>query len=129
MGPRASLNLQALPATTVVFGDETSFGLVTALAHHSNTQVHCIFEVNAPNESRIALDAIKAPPAALVARLPRDGHLPDLVEAAIQFDKGAAFVLSGKAGSIQFLNRALKLHGRSRAGTKVYWSPGKPGLD
>jgi NADPH-dependent ferric siderophore reductase len=44
---------------------------------------------------------------------------------------GASFILTGKATSIQRLQRALKAQGvpRSRLLTKAYWAPGKTGLD
>jgi NADPH-dependent ferric siderophore reductase len=65
-------------------------------------------------------------------REPDDRRL-DLIET--QFSglaaKGAQFVLTGKAGSIQRLRQALRVLAvpSSRIHAKVYWAPGKTGLD
>lgn len=44
---------------------------------------------------------------------------------------GDAFILTGRAGTVQRLRQALKRHGvtSTRIMAKAYWAPGKIGLD
>jgi NADPH-dependent ferric siderophore reductase len=128
-GPRASLDLAGLVAPLWLFGDETAFGLAVAAARPG---LHCVFEADMPHDARAVLDRIGLAHADLVARKGQDRHL-DAIEArlAIAAAAGASFVLTGKAGSVQRLHRALKVLGvpAARIRTKAYWAPGKTGLD
>ena len=132
-GPRRSLDLSGLGSPWVLFGDETSFGLAAALRDSSQaagaTQV---FEVSDVAESRPVLQAIGLGQAPLIERIANDAHLA-AVEAEISrlAASSAHFILTGKASSIQRVSRALKAAGvtSSRIKSKVYWAPGKSGLD
>jgi NADPH-dependent ferric siderophore reductase len=68
----------------------------------------------------------------LVERCADDAHLAaaeaELMRLAA---RGAHFILTGKASSIQRVSRALKAVGvaSSRMKTKAYWAQGKTGLD
>ncbi len=132
MGPRRSVKLDGAPDSATFFGDETSMGLAVALGH----AVHrLVFEANDPDEGRHALAAVAPGPASaarFIARTEGDSHL---AQAETLLDEGVAaplhHVLSGKASSIQRLRRHLVARGvqPARLVAKVYWAPGKKGLD
>jgi NADPH-dependent ferric siderophore reductase len=135
-GPRGSLDLDALARPGLIFGDETSFGLVQALrfTRSGSAGVELVLEVSSLEASRRALDALGVSGAHLVERRPDDAHLAD-VDALIArlHDQRAieGWVLSGKAPSIQPLIQRLRRLGvaRGRIQSKAYWAPGKTGLD
>lgn len=135
-GPRGSLDLNALTRPALLFGDETSFGLAHALRFTpaSAQGVHLVLEVTSRAASAAALDAIGVAGAHLVERRPEDVHLGEVQEYTahlLQTRAVEAGVLSGKATSIQRMNKQLRQLGlaRSRLQTKAYWAPGKTGLD
>ncbi|SDF43651.1 Siderophore-interacting FAD-binding domain-containing protein [Dyella sp. 333MFSha] len=132
-GPRASLDLSGVQGEPVVFGDETSMGLVYALAQRfPHQKLHGILEVSHAARAgeviaRLALEGVE-----IHERLPEDAHFPAVERRfAALAATPASFVLTGKATSIQHASRALKALGVSRARmmSKAYWSPGKTGLD
>lgn len=129
-GPRRSLDLEPLAASTVFFGDETSFGLVASLGQREG--VRAVFEVGAIAESRKVLDALGIRPLALMERRTDDSHLAELQSAMVSpMDAATHYVLTGKASSIRQVGRALKAQGvaSQRIKAKAYWAPGKSGLD
>jgi ferric-chelate reductase (NADPH) len=135
-GPRGSLDLNALERPALLFGDETSFGLAHALRFTpaSSHGVHLLLEVTSKPAAAAALDAIGVEGAHLVERRPEDAHLGEVQELAahlLQTRSIQAAVLSGKATSIQRMNKQLQKLGvpRARIQTKAYWAPGKAGLD
>ena len=135
-GPRGSLELGRLARPALLFGDETSFGLVHALRFTAATAqgVHSVLEVNSKSASSAALDAIGVAGAHLVERSPGDGHLAEVQELATRLVSASSIragVLSGKATSIQRLGKHLRELGvpRAQLQTKAYWAPGKAGLD
>jgi len=138
-GPRRSLELTALGEPVLLFGDETSIGLARALRGAGFGAARVVLEVTAPEPAAAALEAVGVSGARLVPRRPDDSHLQD-VEAELETWSRAASlpaevlgscVLSGKAGSIAALQRALRRLGvaRGRVSAKAYWAPGKRGLD
>ncbi|MFV0623796.1 siderophore-interacting protein [Sphingomonas sp. ac-8] len=133
LGPRASVDLRRLPGPIALFGDETAIGLGHALRHqHPHSAVRCHFEVGDEAAARDVLRCMDLDDAALFDRRADEAHL-EAVEALLPaLDAGGAtFVLTGRAGMVQRLHRALKRHAvpRGRILTKVYWAPGKTGLD
>lgn len=132
-GPRRSLDLAGFEAPVVLFGDETSFGLAAALRDtlQAGGALH-MFEANDIAESQLALDAIGLGQARLIARSADDAHLAAIEAEMLRLAaNGAQFVPTGRASSIQRVGRALKAGGvaSSRIKAKVYWAPGKTGLD
>lgn len=132
-GPRASLDVSRAVGTVVIFGDETSVGLAFAIAHQNPSRtVQCLLEVNSPGNVRHALAQLGLGGSELFARQQDETHLGDIERRLAAFvATGATFVLTGKANSIQRLRRTLKDLNvpTSRLVTKVYWAPGKAGLD
>jgi len=133
-GPRRSLAMEPLAASTIVFGDETSFGLAASLCGRdaSAQGVRAVFEVGAIAESRRVLDALGIRPLALMERRTDDSHLLELLSAMVPpMDGSTHYVLTGKASSIRQMSRALKAQGveSRRIRAKAYWAPGKTGLD
>ncbi|MTD95025.1 siderophore-interacting protein [Hyphomicrobium sp. xq] len=133
-GPRRSLDLSgptlaSLESPVVLFGDETSFGLAAAMGADP---IH-VFEVSDVSESRPVLEEIGLGQATLIERSADDAHLAAAEAQVLRFaaSGGVHFVLTGKASSIQRVNRALRAAGvvASRVKTKAYWAPGKVGLD
>jgi NADPH-dependent ferric siderophore reductase len=133
-GPRRSLDLSALTGQPLLFGDETSIGLARALRGAGFGAARVVLEVTAPAAAAAALEAVGLSGATLVQRRPDDSHLKEL-EAELETWSRAegldSCVLSGKAGSIAVLHRALRRLGvaRGRVLSKAYWAPGKRGLD
>ncbi|MEN3748435.1 hypothetical protein TPR58_14765 [Sphingomonas sp. HF-S3] len=132
-GPRASLSLDRMPGPLVICGDETSLGLAYAAVYHlAGWDVSILLEVADLDRGRRVAAALGLRHIALFARCADEGHLPAMAELLVeQADAGASLVLTGRAGSIQVLKRALKARHvpAARIATKAYWAPGKTGLD
>jgi NADPH-dependent ferric siderophore reductase len=132
-GPRASLAVPDATGPLVVFGDETSIGLAHAIQQrHADRRPQCLLEVNAATVARAALARLDLGRAEVFERAQDDAHLVDIERRLPALaNASAAFVLTGKASSIQRLRKALKSLGTpaARLATKAYWAPGKTGLD
>jgi NADPH-dependent ferric siderophore reductase len=135
-GPRASLPFMSWQGPVVVFGDETSFAVTRSLRElrGSAREIHPVFEVSDAKASAAALDSLELPSEDLVQRQSDDGHLDEVAErvrAALAKHPGSQLALTGKAQSIQALQRALRAAPVAHAGSKskAYWAPGKRGLD
>jgi len=117
----------------VVIGDETSIGLACALGGPRRpATLPCLFEVKAAASVREVIARLHLDAAELFECKENDAHLEDIQQRlAALAATGSAFVLTGKASTIQHLRRALKDAGvaSSRVLTKAYWAPGKTGLD
>lgn len=136
-GPRDSLDLTALTRPALVFGDESSFGLVQALRSTplGASSVTVVLEVSSKNVARTVLEQLGIRDAELVERQPNDAQLSEL-ERVVVHHLGSgpdawSCALSGKATSIQALSKRLRALGvaRRQLRTKAYWAPGKTGLD
>ena len=132
-GPRPSLDLRPFDGPIAFFGDETSLGLACAAARHDPRRiVSGYFEVDDETESTAVADQLSMGAVHIFQRSADDAHLADM-EAALPAlaGTGHAFVLTGKAGTVQWLRQALKQHGvpPGRIRTKAYWAPGKVGMD
>ena len=126
-GPRGSLALGDIDSPTVLFGDETSFALTLAFERHGRpgTNRRFVFEVNDRKESAAVLRALGLSAPILVERRQDASHLAkvsDVVLADAAVQPMTIYVLSGKATSIQYVNRALKARGidSGRLRTKAY---------
>lgn len=132
-GPRRSLNLSDLTYPALLFGDETAFGLARSMSETAPIGgMSWLFEVNDIGESKAVLDMLGIDRPILVARQHDDAHLEALAQSLLEVvaEQGPYhFILTGKAPSIQKLNRALRSHGilSSQLRTKAYWAPGKTG--
>lgn len=134
VGPRQSLDLGGPWNGVVLFGDETSLGLGAAMTRATthDESPKLLFEVTSMAECRPAAAALGLGHATLVERKADESHLADLETQLLSLVRaGMCFVLTGKAGSIQRLSRALKAAGvsTSQLRVKAYWAPGKTGLD
>lgn len=136
IGPRRSMRLDELDRPVLMFGDETSFGLALAMRATPRrwTGVRFVFEVNDLAESRDVLRQLALPDVELIERRADGAHLADAVAAlgqALDAQPGLQFALTGHAGSLQHVTRALKQRGvvASRWRVKAYWATGKTGLD
>lgn len=132
-GPRASLDVTDASGPRVVLGDETSIGLVHALSrYYPADALHCLLEVNHAAHAHAVLARLDLDEDGVIERMEGDSHVSEIERRLPTFAaKGATFVLTGKASSIQRVGRALKASGvpRSRLISKAYWAPGKVGLD
>lgn len=135
-GPRASLDLTAASGEqTILFGDETSLGLALARQYADTvSRAHFLFEVSSPESSECAWQALGGGVVQFVLQKPDDAHLHEVEDRALSLLRShpaARFVLTGRASSIQRMNKFLRTHGAagSQIKTKAYWAPGKIGLD
>ena len=135
-GPRASLDLDAVGRPALLFGDETSFALASALSSttRGGAEVALLFEVTSRSTSEQALGSLGIRGAELVERRAGDDHLDELeaaVETLVRRSSITGAVLSGNATTIRSMNRRLRALGlpRGQIRTKAYWAPGKSGLD
>jgi ferric-chelate reductase (NADPH) len=135
-GPRGSIDLSLLERPALLFGDETSFGLASALRATPGGAdgVHVLLEVTSSSASQQALAAVFVTGAHLIERQSGDAHFTEVERVARELFgrhsiKGAA--LSGKASSIQMLKKTLSSFDLARHAirSKAYWAPGKTGLD
>ncbi|MFA1682200.1 siderophore-interacting protein [Achromobacter dolens] len=131
-GPRASLNLDRPVGACVLLGDETSIGVACALQRAMGGEARCLLEVNEAAAVRDALARLGLDAVELFGRQAGDAHL-DAIEHRLPplAAAGAAFILTGRASTIQRLRQALKALGvaSERIMAKAYWAPGKTGLD
>lgn len=129
VGPQRSLRRSARP--TVLFGDETSYGLAIALAAAAPEPLVSIFEVGSDTHAKLVGDL--GITATCIVRTASDGHIGDVataLAAAMRADARSELVLSGRAQSIQLVRDRLRALGvTSRPANKAYWSVGKSGLD
>ena len=131
-GPRASLDTRSLTGNSLaIFGDETSVGLAYALARGNATRsCACHFETDHA-ESVDRLRAMFGLSGALL--FPKEERGMQLFDARLEelCTRGASFVLSGRADTVQRLRQALKRRGvpSSQIVAKAYWATGKVGLD
>ena len=136
LGPRDSLDLNALDRPALLFGDETSIALAHTLRFtpRGAENVRVVLEVGSKELAARILLQLGIANSDLVERKPDDSHLAEveeLVGARLQEQSIRSCALTGKASSIQRLNkrlRALGLSGRELR-TRAYWAPGKVGLD
>jgi NADPH-dependent ferric siderophore reductase len=136
LGPRGSLALADLAGPVVLFGDETSFAVATALQKErgSSAGLSFTFESSAPGEARAVLGELGLSGAELIERQPGRAHLPTIessIRAALARQPDARLVLTGHAQTIQALRAGLRAQPPAYAGQKVkaYWADGKRGLD
>ncbi len=134
-GPRGSLPLASWDTPAVIFGDETSFALARALREHrgGGSSIRCVFEVSNESAAAAALASLEISNAEIVERKEGDDHFVDIasrVRIALE-SNGGRLALTGKAQSIQRLQRELRARPVDYAGqkAKAYWAPGKRGLD
>ncbi|HEY0197243.1 MAG TPA: siderophore-interacting protein [Rhodanobacter sp.] len=132
VGPRISLDLEVTSGPPVVFGDETSIGIVWALAQRlSGPMVQGLLEVDSLPLVLRVLESLNLSTVELFQRASCDAHLSEIECRLNQMPEEAKFILTGKASSIQRMSRTLKELGvpRARLATKAYWALGKAGLD
>ncbi len=133
LGPRSSLDPCRLPGAIAIFGDETSIGLAHAVAQQQpDRSVACYLEVGEVESVRDVTKQLVLPDARIFARRGDYAQVDALAaELPALATSGANFVLTGKAGTIQTLRRALRDLSvpASRVVAKAYWAPGKTGLD
>jgi NADPH-dependent ferric siderophore reductase len=131
-GPRSSI-AASQARRQILIGDETSIGLVCALLRHSPYTTFCgLLEVNAPGGARQVLQRLSLSGVELFGRTPGETHLEDMEQRLSALaSPETAFVLTGKASTVQRLRRTLLAAGTpSRQITsKAYWALGKTGLD
>ncbi len=132
-GPSRSL-VAGDAARTVLFGDETSFGVAHALVHRRpQLPLRCVFEVSERREAAAVLSEYGLSSASLVERTHDETHLEDAHERIRGLLGGSAdakLVMTGRAQAIQLLQRRLRNDRMPRPSqVKAYWSLGKRGLD
>jgi ferric-chelate reductase (NADPH) len=135
-GPHDSIDLTQLSRPGLVFGDETSIGLAYALRFTTGDlqSISIVLEVTSKPRAEAILARMQIEHAILVERTPDDSHLSDLealVAEKVQERSISGCALSGKATSIQRVNKKLRALGLTsrQIRTKAYWAPGKAGLD
>lgn len=137
VGPQRSL---AAPpgAPVVLFGDETSFAVATALQRAAPQRpLACVFEVGAAAEAEAVLAQLGIPGAVVIERAADHGHLARIdaeLDARLAAQRAQypepALLMTGSARSIQALQASRRARAASRPlKTKAYWSQGKRGLD
>ena len=132
-GPRSSIDLRAISGPLAFFGDETSIGLACALsAEHPAWSATLYFELSDMKAGSDVLQHLGLRGAILFEKQMDDAHAEQMASALPSLAAGgAAFVLTGKSGTVQRLRQSLKRLDvpASRITCKVYWAPGKVGLD
>ena len=125
-----------LERPAVLFGDETSLGLAHSLrlTPDGARAVDIVLEVTSKPAVVPVLERIGLSHAHVVERKPDDAHLgdvEDLIARLRQANAALSLVLTGKASSIQRLNKHLRSLGLSgaRVRKRAYWATGKVGLD
>jgi len=134
IGPRTSIDGSRISGPMTAFGDETSLGLIHALANGDPSRtVDCHLEVDDPAEVEKAIAVLGLPNIVIHDRRSSLDHLSGMDEALGRCATvdGMKFVLTGNARSIQRWRQSLRGFGipSSHIQTKAYWAAGKTGLD
>lgn len=133
IGARRSVDVVSGSAPIVLFGDETAFGLASALRQAWPARdLNLLLEVTSVQECQPVLQRLGLSAELLAERTATDAHLPSVeARVASHAATGAVFVLTGRASAIQHIRRVLKQLGvgTSRQHAKAYWAAGKTGLD
>lgn len=136
---RRAARLAEARIPTVVFGDETSFGIASIAQSFADSLA--IFEVDDVSAAQTVLATLGLERAVLIERQPDGAHLPrtaDALRAALRqvngmglgMDERAELVLTGQAQSIQTVRAQLRAAGVTVEQTvKPHWAVGKTGLD
>lgn len=132
MGPGGNLKYREEYKYHIIFGDETSLGLVECLktAINANSQEYlCVLELDDAHRHWPALAGLSADVVSKSAENPAREAIHYLDGLSAHW-KEAVFYLSGNARSIQALRKALIAQDikSSQIRTEPYWSPGKKGL-
>jgi ferric-chelate reductase (NADPH) len=132
-GPRRSLDCSGLTGRVVAVGDETSVGLVAAVAGVAATDVEAIFEATDPEDVLVPAERLGLPAPQVVRRHDGGAHRAALAERVAEQlgDGDATVVISGDAATVAAVRRHLKEVGVRPARTlaKAYWAEGRRGLD
>ena len=136
-GPRSSLSVSSYEIPRVLFGDETSFAVATALKYYyGNTiDVSWVFEVTSLEESRQVCERFGIAKEAVFVEKQNDGaHFPMVMKnLRVHLDPSdqTEVFLTGNARSIQSVRNEIRdlNHSNTLLSPKAYWSPGKVGLD
>jgi NADPH-dependent ferric siderophore reductase len=134
-GPRNSVDLDSLERPALLFGDETSFAVSHALRSTSAGlgQVRPVYEVASKKTAQSVLVQLGITDFDLVERTADDSHLEEVERIVLEHVQARSITscaLTGKASSIQRLNKQLRARGLAgKIRTRAYWSPGKQGLD
>lgn len=124
-GPRRSIDTTDHEGPLVVVGDETSVGVAAALTGaRPGREVAGVLESADVEDTRAVVRALGLSGVDVVPR----GAASSPVAAHVE--GGAVPVFTGRAATIQALQRDLRARGlRHRGPTKAYWAEGKRGLD
>jgi ferric-chelate reductase (NADPH) len=128
-GPQRSLARGA--RATVLFGDETSYGLAIAFAAAAKEPLACVFEVGSDAQAQV-VGELGIGGATCIVRSARDGHVGEVAGAIASAMRAARseLVMSGRAQSIKLVRDRLRSLGvTEKPDNKAYWSVGKVGLD
>lgn len=123
-GPRRSIDTADHEGPLVVAGDETSIGVAAALSGARPGRVAGVLESVDPDDTRAAAHALGLTGVEVVPRGAASAPI------AAHVERGAVPVYTGRAATIQALQRDLRARGlRHRGPAKAYWAEGKRGLD
>lgn len=137
VGPRTALPLPKTQRPLLFFGDETSFSTALALreAASDSPDLRFFFEVSSALESYAVFDrfALRRGLSILARGGSNDPHFPELERQILErfrAEPETYAILTGKAPSIQRLQRSLRAAGvpRRQMRNLAYWTPGKKGL-
>lgn len=133
VGPHRSVNLGSGHAPIVLVGDEPTFDLPAALRHaHPERQLTVLMDAGDPQECKPIIERLELAGALIVKRKADEAHLSAIkAHVTAQAHTKAAFVMTGRASSIQHVQRALKqqIVRSSCLHAKAYWALGKAGLN
>lgn len=135
-GPRDSVDLTSLNRPLLIFGDESSLGLMRALkaTREGFRGSHFVVETSSAAETQSAIDILNLPPMTLIERARDDAHMTESATALrrmVETHSPHDIVLSGKARSVERLSRFLTGIGlpASRIHARPHWAAGRTGLD
>lgn len=133
-GPRESLDFSNLEGDTILFGDETSFGIAKVLQNNIKKKSYSFLELTSSEVGKKALDQLGVTGQRLVERSLDGSHLQTIAKELFDLISeipDAKIFLTGRASSIQQVRAYLKDSGipTNRLKVRAYWADGKRGLD
>jgi NADPH-dependent ferric siderophore reductase len=136
MRPKDSLDFKSLQGDAIFFGDDTSFAAAHALqtCSQNGTGRWYVIEVRDMDAATMVARELALDKTILIQQTSEDAHLAAVLA---KLAEGAAelqtpqWVFTGKARSIQTLQKSLKAKGMAtgRSQVRAYWSPGKTGME
>jgi ferric-chelate reductase (NADPH) len=136
MRPKNSLDFKSIDGAAIFFGDDTSLAAAQALQGCLDKAEGrwSVLEMVSKDAAQVVVDRLALDRLTVIQKKEDDSHLDTVLTKLAEHAaalRSPQWVFTGRAQSIQRLQKSLKAQGTefSRSKVRAYWSPGKTGMD